>query len=340
MKILITGGLGFLGSNLAAKTLDAGHHVCIFDNESRTGASVNKKWLKETNPGIEILQGNVSDFTMVKDCFKKFQPDAVAHLAGQVAMTTSISDPLLDFNTNALGTVNVLKCILESGKKIPILYSSTNKVYGDLEQYQYEINGLRYQCTDFPKGFDESVPLEFHSPYGCSKGAADQYILDFHRIYDVPGIVFRHSSIYGGRQFSTADQGWIGWFCKQALLVHQGSVDTIEISGTGNQVRDLLFADDAVDLYLKAIENFESLQGNAFNIGGGIDNSLSLNELFAVLEKKLGIQIHIQRNENRASDQKVFVADTSKIESFLSWTPQVNKDQGIDRMIEWVRSQQ
>jgi CDP-paratose 2-epimerase len=340
MKILITGGLGFLGSNLAAKASKAGHQIYIFDNHSRTGALENKRWLQENYPDIEVQLGDVSNFEVAKDSFQKFQPDAVAHLAGQVAMTTSISDPMLDFNTNALGTVNVLKCILESEKKIPILYSSTNKVYGDLEQFDYDIKGLRYQCLNFPNGFDESIPLEFHSPYGCSKGAADQYILDFHRIYDIPGIVFRHSSIYGGRQFSTADQGWIGWFCKQALLIKQGQIDQIEISGTGNQVRDLLFADDAVSLYLKAIESSESLKGNAFNIGGGMSNSLSLNELFVMLEKKLGIDISIKRNENRASDQKVFVANTQKIESYLTWSPKISKDQGIDRMIEWVQSQQ
>jgi len=337
MKILITGGLGFLGSNLASKALNAGHNICVFDNQSRTGSAINKKWLQENHSTIEIVLGDISNFDAINECFKRFQPDAVAHLAGQVAMTTSIADPMLDFNINALGTVNILNSILESGNKIPILYSSTNKVYGDLEQFNYQINLLRYQCLDFPEGFDESIPLDFHSPYGCSKGSADQYILDFNRIYDIPGIVFRHSSIYGGRQFSTFDQGWIGWFCSQALLIKQGIIDHIEISGSGHQVRDLLFADDAVSLYLQAIENYESLQGNAFNIGGGMENSLSLNELFDLLEKKLEIKIKIKRNKVRESDQKVFVANTKKIESFINWSTNFSKDDGIDQMIEWVR---
>ena len=340
MKIMITGGLGFLGSNLASKASEAGHIVCVYDNQSRNGAEKNKSWLKEKFPAINIFEGDVSDLESLSKCFSNFQPDSIAHLAGQVAMTTSIENPLLDFNTNALGTMNVLNCILKSEKKIPIIYSSTNKVYGDLEQYDYEISKHRYICKDFLLGFDESVPLEFHSPYGCSKGAADQYILDFSRIYQIPGIVFRHSSIYGGRQFSTEDQGWIGWFCQQALLIKEGKINKIEIAGDGNQVRDLLFADDAVNLYLKSLENAELLAGQAFNIGGGMSNSLSLNELFLYLEKKLETQIHIQRNQKRISDQRVFVADISKIQSRISWSPAVGKNEGIDRMIEWIQSEQ
>ena len=211
-------------------------------------------------------------------------PDAIFHLAGQVAMTTSIANPRMDFEVNVTGTHNLLEAVRQHSPDTIVVYSSTNKVYGDLEQYTYSENATRFVCNEHPNGFNENTQLDFHSPYGCSKGAADQYMLDYARIFGIKTVVFRHSSMYGGRQFATYDQGWIGWFCQKAVEASKGRIkEPFTISGTGKQVRDVLHADDMKQLYIAAINNIQQAKGHAFNIGGGIDCSLSLLELFAFL---------------------------------------------------------
>jgi CDP-paratose 2-epimerase len=252
-------------------------------------------------------------------------------------MTTSIADPRLDFEINTLGSVNLLEAIRMYAPEAVVIYSSTNKVYGDLEQYAYRETASRYECIDKPNGFDESTPLCFHSPYGCSKGAADQYMLDYARIYHLRTVVLRHSSMYGGRQYSTYDQGWLGWFCQKALEAKNGTAtEPFTISGTGKQVRDVLHAEDMVRLYFRALERIDRARGHAFNIGGGMMNSLSLLELFSLLEEQLDVKLQHTKLSPRESDQRVFVADISKAASLLDWKPSISTRAGIQRMIEWV----
>jgi CDP-paratose 2-epimerase len=218
-----------------------------------------------------------------------------------------------------------------------VLYSSSNKVYGDFENLTFEEKDTRYECEEYPNGFDENAPLNFHSPYGCSKGAADQYLLDFNRIYWIKTVVFRHSSMYGGNQHATIDQGWIGWFCQKALEIKNNKdVGKFTISGTGKQVRDVLHADDVVSLYFSSVENIDKVKGNAFNIGGGIENSLSLLELFNVLEDELNIKMEYVKLPPRESDQLLFVADNKKMTSMTGWEPKINTITGLTKMLEWL----
>lgn len=338
MKLLITGGLGFLGSNLARHALDLGHDLTIFDNLSRRGSAENLAWLREHGK-FQFTHGDIRNFNDVSRICNSIIPEAVFHLAGQVAMTTSIENPILDFEINILGTVNLLECMRKANPEAIIVYSSTNKVYGDLEQFGYLEEEKRYLCIERPAGFDESTPLDFHSPYGCSKGAADQYMLDFHRMYGMKTIVFRHSSMYGGRQFSSFDQGWIGWFCHQAIQAASHSQHRFTISGNGKQVRDVLHAEDVTRLYLAAVEHNQVAQGEAFNIGGGMENSLSLLELFDILQEKTGAQLNFERLPPRSSDQRVFVANISKATALLHWRPNVGLRTGIEEMLDWTRTQ-
>jgi CDP-paratose 2-epimerase len=336
VKVLITGGCGFLGSNLAADALECGDEVTIFDNLSRHGSVLNLHWLQRQGQ-FEFVHGDIRNSNDVAKLVRAVKPDAVFHLAGQVAMTTSIADPRLDFETNALGTIHLLEGVRTHAANAMVLYSSTNKVYGDLEQYTYEETATRYRCLEFPDGFPEATPLEFHSPYGCSKGSADQYMLDYARMFDLNTIVLRHSSMYGGRQFATYDQGWVGWFCKKALEARRNqSRDPITISGTGKQVRDVLHAADMKRLYRAVVRNAERARGQVFNIGGGIDNSLSLLELFRVLEEILGVELRYSRLAPRQSDQRVFVADISKARKVLGWQPAVSAPQGVAQMCDWL----
>ena len=254
-------------------------------------------------------------------------------------MTKSITDPYKDFEVNALGAMNVLEAIRKYSPKTAIIFSSTNKVYGDLEHYTYEETSTRYICTEFPNGFDESVPLDFRSPYGGSKGCADQYMLDFSRIFGVKSVVFRHSSMYGNRQFATYDQGWVGWFVAKAIEKYQNpNCEPFTISGDGKQVRDLLQAQDMINLYFTALDHIDDIYGQAYNIGGTMDQSLSLLELFAMLEKILGIKLEYKKLPPRQSDQKVFVADISKIKNKIGWEPKVTALEGVTKMVDWVKT--
>ncbi len=338
MRVLITGGCGFLGSNLAAAAMRRGWTVTVFDNGGRRGAAENLAWLRSQGPLLHV-QADTRDAAAVTRAVSEARPEAVFHVAGQVAMTTSISDPRRDFETNALGTFNVLEAVRAAAPAAVVVYSSTNKVYGDLLGHTYVEGPTRWTVRERPAGFAEDTPLDFQSPYGCSKGCADQYMLDWHRIYGLKTVVFRHSSMYGGRQFATYDQGWIGWFCAQVVRQADVRAPEFTISGDGKQVRDVLHADDMVDLYFAAVERREAVAGHAFNIGGGMANSLSLLELFAELQRLTGITPRFHHLPPRTSDQLVFVADVAKARRLLDWSPRIGCTAGLARMVEWVRSQ-
>ena len=336
-KALVTGGCGFVGSNVAAQLLQQGWQVTLFDNLSRHGASDNLRWLRALG-GVEFIQGDTRNFSEVDQVLERVQPEAVFHLAGQVAMTTSINDPRRDFETNVLGSFNLLESVRQRKLGAAIIYASSNKVYGELRGLVLREERLRYTAANLPLGIDEATPLDFQTPYGCSKGAADQYMLDYARVFGLNTVVFRHSTIFGGRQFATFDQGWVGWFCQQALAVQKDPRrEPFTISGNGKQVRDLLFVDDAVECYLAAARQIQSVRGQAFNIGGGMTNSCSLLELFEYLECQLKVRLRYQQLPWRHSDQKIFVADISKAQRLLNWQPKVAKEEGLEKMLEWVR---
>lgn len=337
MKILVTGGCGFLGSNLAAYGIKHGYEITVLDNLSRVGSTNNLQWLRGLG-NVAFYHGDTRNKNDMEELLKRNQFDAIFHLAGQVAMTTSIDNPYKDFEINALGAMNVLDSLRKYSPATAIFFSSTNKVYGDLEQYHYKETETRYICKEFPLGFDETVPLDFRSPYGCSKGTADQYMLDFSRIFGIRATVFRHSSMYGSRQFATYDQGWVGWFCEKAIEQYQHpNAAPFTISGNGKQVRDILHAKDMINLYYTALENTEKVCGAAYNVGGSMQQSLSLLELFDLLNELLGIKLRYTQLPPRQSDQKVFVADITKINQRIGWKPEVTARQGVGAMINWVR---
>lgn len=337
MKLLITGGCGFLGSNLASDALARGDDLVVFDSLYRNGSRENLAWL-QAQGDFKFEHGDIRNQNDITRVIQAFQPDAIFHLAGQVAMTTSIANPRMDFEVNALGTLNLLEAVRQYCTNATIVYSSTNKVYGDLEQYTYIENETRYQCVEKQYGFDEKTQLEFQSPYGCSKGSADQYMLDYARVFGLKTVVFRHSSMYGGRQFATYDQGWVGWFCQQAIEASMGKLkEPFTISGNGKQVRDVLHSEDMRTLYFSATQYINEAKGNAFNIGGGMNNSLSLLELFELLNKQLNIKLIYKKIPMRESDQKVFVADIRMAEEVFRWKPNITAELGISKMIEWVK---
>jgi len=336
MKYLITGGCGFLGSNIAERLLAEHSKVVIFDNCYRNGSERNRDWLLAKG-GIVFIHGDIRNSSDVECAVKLHKPDVVYHLAGQVAMTTSINSPRTDFEINALGTFNLLNAVRIHSPHCVVVYSSTNKVYGDLEEFAYEESETRFFCSDYPDGFDENLRINFHSPYGCSKGCGDQYMQDFARIYGLRTVVFRHSTIYGGRQYSTVDQGWVGWFISKAIEIQRsGKPGIIPIAGNGKQVRDLLHSDDCVDLYLVVPGLIDKLQGQVFNVGGGPLNSSSILELFAFLDSALKITIEYQSGPSRMSDQKVFIANHQRISALTGWRPRVSKSEGIIKTLEWL----
>lgn len=331
-KILITGGAGFIGINASARVLKDKNKLVIVDNLSRKGGKENLEWLKQFG-GYEFIECDITNFNRLNKTIRKHRDiDALLHLAGQVAVTTSITDPRNDFESNALGTFNVLETVRLNKIRPVIIYSSTNKVYGGMEDISVIEDETRYRYRDYPNGVPESMNLDFHSPYGCSKGAADQYVRDYARIYDLPAIVLRQSCIYGPRQFGIEDQGWVAWFIIAAVL---GKLTSIY--GNGKQVRDLLFIDDLVDAYMLIIESPQNVGGKIFNIGGGINNSLSIwKEFGPKLESLIGKKIPITNKEWRQGDQPIYVSDISAINQALGWAPKVNPDEGIKKLYHWV----
>lgn len=344
-KVLVTGGCGFLGSNVAADFIKDGIEVTIIDNLSRKGALANKAWIDSISAGgqTRFHHFDMADAECVGRVVLEEGPfDYICHFAGQVAMTVSLENPLADFFTNATGALNLLEAVRRHSPDSIVAFSSTNKVYGDLGWLRYEETESRYITPDYPNGFDESLPLSFSSPYGCSKGCADQYMLDWYRCFGVRTVVFRHSSIYGGRQFSTVDQGWIGWFCQQVLAQkakerHCRDPESFTIAGSGKQVRDVLHSIDLVALYRSAYEQIGTIAGQVFNIGGGIANSLSILELIALLGNMEDVGPVFRKIERRQSDQDVFVADISKVQSLIGWAPKVAVRDGLLGMLDWCR---
>ncbi len=331
---LITGGAGFIGTNYAARLLERGDKVTIFDNLSRAGTPRNIEWLKDTY-GEDAFNLIVED---VRDADALLAPaaeaDVVLHLAAQVAVTTSVIDPRDDFEVNALGTLNVLEAARQAPGRPIVIYSSTNKVYGDLDDVRVAEGETSYYLPDHPQGISERQLMDFHSPYGCSKGTGDQYVRDYYRIFDVPTVVFRQSCIYGPHQFGIEDQGWVAWFVIAAV-----TGKPLTIYGDGKQVRDLLYVDDLLTAYDLAVERIDQTAGQIYNIGGGPDNTLSIWQEFGpLLEKELGQEIQITREDWRPGDQKVFIADITKAKDDFGWTPEIDVETGINMLFNWVRA--
>lgn len=329
--ILITGGAGFIGVNAAVRWARRGARVVVLDDLSRRGTELNLAWLKST-VDVEFHRTDVRDAEAVDRVMSSARPELVLHLAAQVAVTTSLVDPRTDFAVNALGTFNVLDAMRRIRPEAFLIYSSTNKVYGRMDGVGIEERGGRYLLRDLVGGVPETQPLEFHSPYGCSKGAADQYTLDFHKSYGLRTVSFRQSCIYGQRQFGVEDQGWVAWFLIASVLGRP-----VTVYGDGKQVRDLLHVDDLVDLYEAAARNPESCCGKAYNIGGGPANTLSLNELIEIIARKTGRALSPSRAGWRAGDQPVFVADCSRASADLGWKPRIDVESGLGRLLDWIQ---
>jgi CDP-paratose 2-epimerase len=335
-QILITGGAGFIGSNLAHRLMGEGERVIILDNLSRSGCQQNITWLCEEHgsDAFQLVQADLADFDAVRRAAEGVE--RIYHLAGQVAVTTSVMHPRDDFISNALGTFNVLEAARLVGNDPIVIYASTNKVYGGMENLRVNEEETRYRYTDLPFGISESQPLDFHSPYGCSKGTGDQYTRDYARIYNLRSVVVRQSCIYGYRQFGIEDQGWVAWFIIAALKQRP-----ISIYGNGKQVRDVLFIEDLLDAYDCVVRNINTAAGQIYNIGGGIENTISIwTEFGPYLEALLERSIPVQYSTWRPGDQPIYVSDIRKAQRELCWSPQVSVQDGVERLFNWIRTNQ
>ena len=332
-KHLITGGAGFIGSNYVNHLLGRGEQVVIFDNLSRPGAKENLAWLEETfgKRAVQLVTGDVADAGQLATSAR--EADVIVHLAGQVAVTTSVLHPRPDFEANALGTFNALEAARLSGNDPIFIYASTNKVYGGMDDVKIVELPTRWQYADMEYGCPETQALDFHSPYGCSKGAGDQYVRDYARIYGLRTVVFRQSCIYGPRQFGVEDQGWLAWMTIAAVTGRQ-----ITIYGDGKQVRDVLHVDDLLDAYDRAIDRIDAAKGQVYNIGGGVQNVLAVwAEFGPLLEGLLGRKIPTAHADWRPGDQRVFYADVRKARRELGWEPRTALKDGIKRLVGWVQ---
>jgi CDP-paratose 2-epimerase len=330
---LVTGGAGFIGANAVRTLVERGARVVVLDNLSRASAPVNLAWLQdETGDSFVFVEADVRDHAAVDAAFRAHGSfDVVLHLAGQVAVTTSVADPRIDLETNVLGSFHVLDATRRLSPEAAFLNASTNKVYGQLEHHRIHELETRYADLDAPAGIDESQPLAPHSPYGCSKAAADVYTLDYARVYGLATVSLRQSCIYGPRQFGIEDQGWVAWF---ALATRLGL--PLTVYGNGKQVRDLLHVDDLVALYLLAAERAHELAGRSYNVGGGTANTLSLLELLERLGRTQSAAVEVEHAAPRPGDQLVFVADTARAREELGWSPRVAVDDGLDDLLEFV----
>ncbi|MCC9166197.1 NAD-dependent epimerase/dehydratase family protein [Pontibacter harenae] len=330
---LITGGAGFVGTNLAKRLLEEGKRVMVFDSLSRDGVERNLQWLCDTyGDKLEVHVGDIRDLQSVRKVMKN--ANEVFHFAAQVAVTTSLDFPINDFEINARGIINVLEAIREQDNPPPLVFTSTNKVYGGLEDLKFISNGSRYYPADEnikENGISEKRPLDFHSPYGCSKGAADQYVIDYARTYNLPMTVFRMSCIYGPHQYGNEDQGWVAHFAIRAI---EGK--PVNIYGDGKQVRDILFVEDLVDAFLLAQEHMAEISGQAFNIGGGPENTVSLLELLKTIGKYRGEEIPLSFGDWRPGDQHYYVSDTRKFQEATGWYPKHNVQQGVAKLYQWL----
>jgi CDP-paratose 2-epimerase len=327
---LITGGAGFIGSNLADALLSEGERVVILDNLSREGVENNAQWLRAkhgTNLRVEV--GDITDAKRVGALVQN--ASKVFHLAAQVAVTTSLDDPLNDLQTNLLGTFNILEAARRAKTPPPVLFTSTNKVYGGLEEVAVEKAGEVYRYADGRAGICERAPLDFHSPYGCSKGAADQYVRDYARIFGVPTVVFRMSCVYGTRQFGTEDQGWVAHFARSLL----GGAP-ITIYGDGCQVRDILWVDDLVAAMRSAMKRIDHTAGEIFNLGGGRDNAVSVRQVIDRLMEITERRVPVKTAPWRPGDQRIYVSDTAKAQRVLQWRAATPWQRGLERLVEWL----
>lgn len=330
MRVLITGGAGFIGSATSRYFIGAGHQVAILEDFSRPGSRANLQWV-EQNGVPDVYEGSVADSAFVVDCFSDFRPDAIIHLAAQVAVTKSVEDPRTDFETNAIGTFNLLEAMRTRAPLSRLIFASTNKVYGDLEYLSLVEGESRYLFPPGTRGIDELTPLDFHSPYGCSKGSADAYVSDYSRIWGLNTTVLRQSCIFGTRQFGIEDQGWIAWFVIAALVGRD-----IKIFGNGKQVRDALWVNDLVRLYERLLLNGSWSIGQVFNVGGGPANTLSVLELLDEISDRVGRPVDHEFFEARQGDQKIFVSDNSKVKKELGWEPKISVKQGLGEVFDWV----
>jgi CDP-paratose 2-epimerase len=338
---LITGGAGFIATNVADRLLREGWRVRLFDNLSRPGVEQNVRWLRRTHPGttadghpqVELLVGDVRDRRALAKAVDGVS--RVFHFAAQVAVTTSLVDPIADFEVNARGTLNLLESIRTLDDPPSLLFTSTNKVYGQLADLPLCIRSSRYEPQDHVvarQGISERCPLDFHSPYGCSKGAAEQYVLDYARTYGLRATVFRMSCIYGPHQFGTEDQGWVAHFIIQALKGRP-----LTLYGDGLQVRDVLFVEDLVDAMMRAHASIDRTSGHAFNIGGGGTSTISLLELIDLLARLLGRKPVYRLEPWRLADQRYYVSDTTKFEFVSGWRPRVSVAEGVAALASWLR---
>jgi len=329
----ITGGAGFIGSNYVSRLLERGEKVTIYDNFSRAGAPRNLAWLQEKygQGSFRLTVGDVRDAALLTVSSR--EADVIVHLAAQVAVTTSVVKPREDFEINAQGTFNMLEAARLNERKPVFLYASTNKVYGGMEDVKVIERETRWEYEDLPHGCPETQPLDFHSPYGCSKGTGDQYVRDYARIFDLPSVVLRQSCIYGPRQFGVEDQGWVAW-----MIIAAVTGRPLTIYGDGKQIRDILHVDDLLNAYDAAIANTGTMKGQIYNVGGGPENTMSIwTEFGPQLEKLLGKRIPVSRSGWRPGDQKVFVADIRKAGQELGWKPKIGVKKGVEGLFNWVQ---
>jgi CDP-paratose 2-epimerase len=330
---LVTGGAGFIGSNYVHRLIRRGEKVTIYDNLSRSGAPRNIAWLEETfgKNAFRLIVGDLRSADLMTESGK--DADVIVHLAGQVAVTTSVTNPRDDFEANALGTFNALEAARLSERDPVFIYASTNKVYGGMEDVALKEDPTRWLYADLEYGCPETQPLDFHSPYGCSKGTGDQYVRDYARIYGLRSVVFRQSCIYGPRQFGVEDQGWLAWMIIAAVTGRK-----ITIYGDGKQVRDVLHVSDLLNAYDAAVEKIDHAKGRVYNMGGGTRNILAVwAEFGPILEKLLGGKIDVATDDWRPGDQRVFYADFRKAKNELGWEPRIGLEEGIEMLFEWVK---
>jgi CDP-paratose 2-epimerase len=330
---LLTGGAGFIGSNYARRLMQRNEQVTLFDNLSRAGAQRNVDWLKSQfgADAFRLIVGDVRNASQIAEAAQ--EADVIVHLAGQVAVTTSVTNPRDDFEANALGTFNTLEAARLSGRNPIFIYASTNKVYGGMEDVKVVEEPTRWRYADLEHGCPETQPIDFHSPYGCSKGAGDQYVRDYARIYGLRSVVFRQSCIYGPRQFGIEDQGWLAWMIIAAVTGRK-----ITIFGDGKQVRDVLHVEDLLNAYDAAIEKIDIAKGQIYNMGGGAQNVMAVwAEFGPILERLLGHKIEVTHADWRPGDQRVFYADTRKAKRELGWEPKISLEEGIEMLVQWVK---
>ncbi|MCS7151442.1 MAG: GDP-mannose 4,6-dehydratase [Endomicrobia bacterium] len=332
MKVLVTGSCGFIGTNVCLFHLKRGDEVVGIDNLSRRGTEFNLQVLKNYSK-FRFYKVDIRDLKAINKIFKLHQNFSIIyHLAAQVAVTLSVENPIEDFEVNILGTLNLLEATRRYQPKAFFIFASTNKVYGGMEHIQIKLKDDKYFAVKYPNGIDENFNLDFHSPYGCSKGAADQYVRDYARIYGLNTVVFRQSCIYGPYQFGIEDQGWVAYFCIQALLDKP-----ITIYGDGRQVRDVLYIDDLIEAYWLAYKKRKKVLGEIFNIGGGKENIVGILEFIKYLEEKLGKKILYKFAPWRPGDQKYFVSDNTKLKKLLSWQPKISFEEGVEKLLLWIK---